>query len=85
MYLTHFETIMNEGPTVTDRYTMATFLKGCRDLIFKNDWYEKPSRTLEALLYRAELYCHQWSDAQQISNDDSDSENSVTYGEGEER
>ena len=58
MYLHRFKTIMNEGPAVTDKHAMVSFMQGCRDLTFKNDWYEKPSRTLEALVYRAELYCH---------------------------
>uniref|UniRef100_A0A0D9XJ60 Uncharacterized protein n=1 Tax=Leersia perrieri TaxID=77586 RepID=A0A0D9XJ60_9ORYZ len=77
---------MEDKTAVTNNQGMDAFLKGCRDLEFKEDWYKKPPASLEAMLFRANLYAYryQWSGMQDPSDNDSDSRNSVAYGEGEE-
>uniref|UniRef100_A0A0D9WXI1 Uncharacterized protein n=1 Tax=Leersia perrieri TaxID=77586 RepID=A0A0D9WXI1_9ORYZ len=78
---------MEDEPAVTNNQAMDAFFKGCRDLEFKEDWYKKPPASLEAMLFRADLYAYryQWSGMRDPSDNDSDSGNSVAYGEGEER
>uniref|UniRef100_A0A0D9X721 Uncharacterized protein n=1 Tax=Leersia perrieri TaxID=77586 RepID=A0A0D9X721_9ORYZ len=78
---------MDDKPAVTNNQAMDAFFRGCRDLEFKEDWYKKPPASLEAMLLRADLYAyrHQWSGMRDPSDNDSDSGNSMAYGEGEER
>uniref|UniRef100_A0A0D9XC94 Retrotransposon gag domain-containing protein n=1 Tax=Leersia perrieri TaxID=77586 RepID=A0A0D9XC94_9ORYZ len=87
VYLRRFNAIMEDKPAVTNNQAMDAFFKGYRDLEFKEDWYKKPPALLEAMLFRADLYAYhyQWLGMRDPSDNDSDSGNSVAYGEGEER
>ena len=87
VYLRRLNAIIEDKPAVTNNQAMDAFFKGCRDLEFKEDWYKKPSASLEAMLFRADLYAYryQWSGMRDPNDNDSDSGNSVAYGEGEER
>ena len=78
---------MEYEPAVTKNQAMTAFFNGCRDLEFKEDSYKKPPASLEAMLFRVDLYAYRYqcSGMRDPSDNDSDSGNSVAYGKGEER